>query len=105
MNNERLFGLSKIGLGGLGAWYGLASLQNLGNDQTASLEYAVESGVFIAGAFGARKLEKRLRKNEKEIVLLPDVSSTISPFEEDSLCGGQGLESPDSQISFPPELE
>jgi hypothetical protein len=66
MNNERLFGLSKIGLGFLGTWYGLASLQNLGNDQTASLEYAVESGVFIAGAFGVRKLEKRFKKTRKK---------------------------------------
>jgi len=105
MNREGLFGYSKIGLGILGVWYGLASVQHLKNDQPASLEYAVESGVFIAAAFGAGKLEKRFRKNGEEIVLLPDVSSTISPFEEDSLCGGQGLESPDSQISFPPELE
>jgi len=105
MNKEGLFGYSKIGLGILGAWYGLASVQHLEDDQTASLEYAVESGVFIAGAFGARKLEKRFRKNEEEIVLLPDASSTISPFEEDLQHGGQGLESPDSQTSFPPELE
>jgi hypothetical protein len=102
MNKEGIFGYSKIGLGILGAWYGLSSIDHIEKDNEAATEYGIESVIFLSGAYAASRFEKKYRANNNRIDLIPEEEAVI---EEDSLYGGQGLESPDSQTSFPPKLE
>lgn len=102
MNKERLSKYSKIGLGILGAWYGLASADHIEKDNMAATEYGIESVIFLSGAYAASRFEKRYKANNNEIGLMPEKEEVIV---EGLQYGAQGLEAPASQTSYPVELE
>ncbi len=96
----------------LGIYYGGAAVGNLYEDNAATIEYGIESGLFVAGALGLGKLERRLNEKHNQIqkdaeAVVPDDAVTLShrleaeiiPAQEFSQDEGQGLGSQDFQTS------